>query len=186
MTTRCNRRLRAAPEATPATPAPACLALLFLLAGTPAARADSVIYKCVDAAGRVEFTDQRRGPHCQVLDVPGALSAPPPARRPQAGPPRAAAPAAPGVPAAAGFPRVDGAEQRARDADRRAILDAELRIEQQKLAELRAEFNNGAPERRGDERNYAKYQDRVATLKDGVSRAEKNVEALKREIANIR
>ncbi|MBJ7309688.1 DUF4124 domain-containing protein [Rugamonas sp. CCM 8940] len=149
------------------------------------ARADSVIYKCVDSAGRVEFTDNRRGPHCKVLDVPGAMSSPQPARRPQAGPPRAAgASAAPAAPS--DFPRVDGAEQRARDADRRAILDAELRIEQQKLNELRGEFNNGAPERRGDERNYAKYQDRVATLKDGISRSEKNVEALKREIANIR
>jgi hypothetical protein len=50
----------------------------------------------------------------------------------------------------------------------------------QKLAELRREFNNGEPERRGDERNYAKYQERVAALRDSISRSEKNVDALKR------
>jgi predicted RNase H-like nuclease (RuvC/YqgF family) len=81
---------------------------------------------------------------------------------------------------------VDSAEQRARDADRRAILDEELRTELQKLAALRLEYNNGVPERRGDERNYAKYQERTAALRDSISRSEKNVDALKREIANIK
>ncbi|HWW70345.1 MAG TPA: DUF4124 domain-containing protein, partial [Duganella sp.] len=76
--------------------------------------------------------------------------------------------------------------QRARDADRRAILEDELKNETQKLAELRKEFNGGEPERRGDERNYAKYQERVAAMRDSISRSEKNVDALKREIANIR
>jgi predicted RNase H-like nuclease (RuvC/YqgF family) len=51
---------------------------------------------------------------------------------------------------------------------------------------MKREYNNGEPERRGDERNYAKYQERVASLKDSISRSEKNVEALRREISNIR
>ena len=99
-----------------------------------------------------------------------------------AGAPQRAAPAA----APADFPRVDSAEQRARDADRLGILNEELRNEQQKLADLRKEFNNGEPERHGDERNYAKYQERVAQMRDSISRSEKNIEALKREIATIR
>ena len=56
-----------------------------------------------------------------------------------------------------------------RDADRRAILEDELKSEQARLAGLRAEYNNGMPERRGDERNYAKYQERMATLRDSAS-----------------
>jgi hypothetical protein len=60
-----------------------------------------------------------------------------------------------------------------------------LQTEEQKLAELRKEFNNGEPERRGDERNYAKYQERVL-MKDNIARTEKNVEALKREIGNLK
>jgi len=47
-------------------------------------------------------------------------------------------------------------------------------------------LNEGQPERQGNERNYAKYQERVAQLKDNLSRTQQNVEALKREIANIR
>ncbi|MDB5909509.1 MAG: hypothetical protein JWP34_3623, partial [Massilia sp.] len=96
--------------------------------------------------------------------------------------PRAAMPAA----APSDFPKVDNAQQRARDDDRREILNDELRSEERKLAELRREFNNGEPERQGNERNYVKYQERVAQMKDDIGRAEKNIDALKREIANIR
>ena len=85
-----------------------------------------------------------------------------------------------------GFPKVDESTQKSRDADRRQILNDELRTEEQKLAELKKEFNNGEPERRGDERNYAKYQERVALMKDNIARTEKNVEALKREIGNLK
>jgi len=51
---------------------------------------------------------------------------------------------------------------------------------------LQAEFNNGEPERRGDERNYAKYQERVQTLKDALARSDRNIEALRRELGGIR
>ena len=46
--------------------------------------------------------------------------------------------------------------------------------------------NNGEPERRGDERNFAKYQERTAAMKEDLDRAEKNIEALKREIGNLK
>jgi HAMP domain-containing protein len=61
-----------------------------------------------------------------------------------------------------------------------------MKSEEAKLARLKQEFNNGEPERRGDERNYAKYQERVAAMKDDIGRAEKNVEALKRELGNLK
>ncbi|MET0265176.1 MAG: DUF4124 domain-containing protein [Duganella sp.] len=160
------------------------MTLLALLGSGPVA-AQGVIYKCTPPNGSVEYTDIRRGSYCQAMDLPGTVIAAPPKRTAPARNVVTPAPAA-ATPQPGGFPRVDGAEQRARDADRRAILDDELRSEQQKLDALRAEYNNGAPERRGDERNYAKYQERTAALRDSVSRSEKNVEALKREIANIR
>jgi chromosome segregation ATPase len=84
------------------------------------------------------------------------------------------------------FPKIDSATQKARDTDRMQILAEELKGEERRLAALKQEYNNGEPERRGDERNYAKYQDRVAALKDDVSRTEKNIEALKREIGNLK
>ena len=151
---------------------------LALLALSGAAQAQQ-IFLCVDAEGRKELTDTRKGKNCKLLDLPGAaIPAPGGARR-------GAAPAAAAV-APANFPRVESSEQKARDADRRAILTDELNTETRKLAELRKEFNNGEPERRADERNAAKYQERVAGLKDSIARAESNVEMLKRELANIK
>ena len=161
---------------------------MLALAACGAARAQGVIYKCAPPNGGTEYTDVYRGSYCKAMDLPG-LAIPAPAKR-QGAPARAvpSTPAQPATPAATpgDFPRVDGAEQRARDADRRAILEDELKNEMRKLTELRKEFNGGEPERRGDERNYAKYQERVAAMRDSISRSEKNVDALKREIANIR
>lgn len=155
-----------------------CVLLALMCCG--AAQAQGVIYKCTPPNGSTEYTDVYRGSFCKSMDLPG-VQVPAPARRPSAAPRSATPTASPGD-----FPRVDSNEQRSRDADRRAILEDELKTETQKLTELRKEFNGGEPERRGDERNYAKYQERVATMRDSISRSEKNVDALKREIANIR
>ena len=149
-----------------------------LMGAAPMAAAQ--IFLCVDKDGRRELTDNQR-PGCRELDVPGSIAAPV-ARK---GPSSARTPAAPAV-TPTDFPRVDNAQQKARDDDRRAILSDELRTEERRLAELRREFNGGEPERQGNEKNYAKYQARVAEMRDNIFRAEKNVEALKREIGNIR
>jgi chromosome segregation ATPase len=84
-----------------------------------------------------------------------------------------------------GDTRIDPASQRARDADARRILQEELQREEERLTQLRAEFNNGEPERRGDERNYARYQERVAEMRAAIARKEVDVAALKREIAKL-
>ena len=165
------------------------LALVAGLAAHTGAQADSVIYKCVDkTSNRVEFTDVKK-PGCQVLDLPGYVASTP-APAPRAAPAvtmrqGAGRPAA-ASPNPAGFPRVDTATQKARDDDRRTILEDELRAEERKLADLKRDYNNGEPERQGNEKNYAKYQERVAGMRDDIGRAEKNVEAIKREIANTR
>ena len=81
--------------------------------------------------------------------------------------------------------RVDPSAQRARDNDARRILADELRREEERLAALQKEFNNGEPERRGDERNYQRYLDRVAELKAGILRKESDIAAIKRELAKL-
>ena len=53
------------------------------------------------------------------------------------------------------------------------------------LAVRSGEFNGGEPERRGDERNFAKYQERVAELKAAIGRQEADVAALRRELAKL-
>lgn len=82
--------------------------------------------------------------------------------------------------------RIDPAEQRARDSDARRILGDELRREEARLAEMQREFNGGEPERRGDERNYARYQERVQRLQEDILRGENNIVSLRRELATLR
>jgi len=158
----------------------AMFALLFC------ASAQAQIYRCTDANGRPLYTDVKVG-KCQLIDTgysaPPAASAPIPAPRSTGGS-GASSPAPASTPS--GFPRVDNVVQRARDDDRREILGDELRIEERKLLELKKVFNNGEPERQGNERNYAKYQERVASMREELSRTERNIEALRREIGNIR
>jgi hypothetical protein len=81
--------------------------------------------------------------------------------------------------------RVDPAEQKARDTDSKRILAAELKKEEERLAALQKEFNAGEPERRGDERNYQKYTDRVAEMKASIARKEGDIVSIKREIAKL-
>ncbi|MDQ6680538.1 MAG: hypothetical protein M3Y67_06185 [Pseudomonadota bacterium] len=79
--------------------------------------------------------------------------------------------------------RIDPAAQRARDSDARRILDAELRTEEDRLAAMQKEFNNGEPERQGNERNFQKYADRVVEMKAAIARKESDIAAIKRELA---
>ena len=81
--------------------------------------------------------------------------------------------------------KVDPAAQRQRDSDARRILEAELKREEDKLAVQKREYNNGEPERRGEERNFQRYMDRVAEMKAGIARTESDIAALKREIAKL-
>jgi hypothetical protein len=84
-----------------------------------------------------------------------------------------------------GDTKVDPASQRARDSDARRILADELRAEEERLALMKTEFNNGEPERKGDERNFAKYQDRVAEMRAAIQRKEADIGALRREMAKL-
>jgi hypothetical protein len=81
--------------------------------------------------------------------------------------------------------RVSPEDQKARDTDARRILEAELRKEEEALAALRKEFNNGEPERQGNERNAQKYQDRVNDMRNALIRKEADVVSVKRELAKL-
>jgi hypothetical protein len=73
--------------------------------------------------------------------------------------------------------------QRARDTDARRILGAELKREEERLVQMKAEYNNGQPDKQGNEiRNFQKYLDRVADMKAAIERKEGDIAALKREL----
>ena len=87
--------------------------------------------------------------------------------------------------AASGGARVDPVAQRARDTDARRILEGELRAEEEKLAVMQKEFNNGQPERQGDEKNFQKYLDRVSDMRAAIARKQTDIAALQREIKKL-
>ena len=141
------------------------------------------IYRCTDGAGGtpeyINNTKDAQSRGCKVVAggnvtvVQGTPVAKPP--------PRVAAATAPGSPRSEG-----GAEQRARDSDSRIILESELKKSEGRLAEQLKEYNNGEPEKQGIEgRNYQRYLDRVAELKDGITRSQSDIAGLKREISRL-
>lgn len=158
------------------------LAGLLLLAAAGLAHAQSEVYLCVDEHGKREYKNTGITKGCKKVDLPGITMIPAPPKKPAT----QTAAAKPAASTPGDFPKVDNGTQKARDNDRKQILHDEMKAEEQKLANLKKEFNNGEPERRGDERNYSKYQERVAGMKEDIDRTEKNIEALKREISNIK
>lgn len=83
----------------------------------------------------------------------------------------------------AGAPRVDSADQRAKDSDTRLILESELKKAEARQAELLKEYNNGEPEKLGPEhRNQQKYLDRIAELKAAIARNESDIAGIRREM----
>ena len=82
--------------------------------------------------------------------------------------------------------RVDASDQKARDSDARLILEAELKKSETRQADLQREYNNGEPEKRGDEaRNYQKYLERVADLKASLARNESDIAGIRRELGRV-
>lgn len=163
-----------------------CAAALALAAWSPPAPAQgSDVYVCVGPNGVPEYRNNNGGKGCRRLDLPEAVTVP--GVRVNKG---SGGGAGGGGGSAAvspnSFPRVDSATQRSRDGERRSVLEQELAIEEQKLMALRAEYNNGEPERQGGERNYQKYLDRSSALKDNITRSEANVAALRRELGNLK
>ena len=72
-----------------------------------------------------------------------------------------------------------------RDVGRQRILRAELSAAEQRLVQLQSEYRDGEPERMGSEKNYQKYLDRVADLKQNIRLTEANIAALRRELNTV-
>lgn len=155
------------------------------------AQAEPEVFLCVDEKGRKEYKNTGSTKGCKRVDLPQITTVHAPKR--VAGSASAGASAAGSASATSAaaktppdFPKIDSGTQKTRDNDKKKILFDELKAEENKLATLRKDFNNGEPERRGEEINYAKYQERVGQMKDDIARTEKNIEALKRELSNVK
>jgi hypothetical protein len=85
------------------------------------------------------------------------------------------------------FPRVEPETQKSRDEMRRKVLTDELSSEEKLLDEAHEAYGNGAPPPLAVEKNDAeKYRQRIARLRQNVQVHERNIEALRKEIATTR
>ena len=133
------------------------------------------IYKCVDASGRPSYTNDKRetaGHKCELVTTQINVAPPPPVAKPQARSP-------------ASFPRESANERASAKGRQRDILEKELATEEQDLANARKALAEQEAVRTGEERNYARVLERLQPFKDRIETHEKNVEALKRELANL-
>lgn len=162
----------------------AAVAAVVMLSAQAPAYADDV-YLCTGPNGVPEYRNSGNVKGCRKLVLPDVVTVPGTRSPRSAG---AAPTPAPSNSSNAGgaFPRVDSATQKARDGERRQVLEAELAEEERKLQTLRAEYNNGQPERQGNERNYQKYLDRTAQLKSDIERSQANVDSIRRELGNLK
>ena len=153
--------------------------LIVIAVMAPAAWAQDRIFRCGNEYTNNATQAKERG--CKLVEGGNVTVV-------QGARPKASGAAAPSGTTAspAGAPRVDNNDQRARDADARAILESELRKAEARHADLLKEYNNGAPVRNALElRNPQLYMERTAELKASVARSESDLAGIRRELARV-
>lgn len=161
----------------------------FLLSLIPAAafavspaQAQERVWRCGNEYTNNAAVAKEKG--CKVMEGGNVtvVQSPRPASGGGTAAPAARAPSA----SPAGSPRVEGADQRARDGEARSVLQSELRKAEARQTELLRDYNNGEPEKQGSEaRNYQKYLDRVADMKAELARNESDIAGIRRELGRL-
>jgi hypothetical protein len=135
------------------------------------------IYKCIDSSGRPLYTSDKRdtaGKQCELVSreinvVPAQKARPAP-------PPRAGQ---------GTFPRESPSARATAKERQREILEKELATEEALLAKAKQALAEQEAVRTGDERNYARVLERLRPFQENVELHSKNVQALRRELANL-
>jgi hypothetical protein len=146
--------------------------LLIMAALATSAQAQQVteIFKCVDPSGRATYTNDRREAEKQKCEVVARQTN---ARGTNASSANAGAKGS----RPSDFPRESSADRSAARDRQRAILEKELTSEQSALAKAQQELAAQEAVRAGEER--------VRPIRDSVETHQKNIEALRRELANL-
>ena len=156
-------------------------ALIFVTLGTVPAVAwpqATEIYKCVDKGGRPLYTSDKRdttGKKCALVSreinvVPANKMKPSTGSSRELG----------------RFPRETPAQALTAKGRQREILEKELVTEQTALARARQDLAEQEAVRTSSEQNYARVEERLRPFKDNIETHEKNIEALRRELSNLR
>jgi len=148
-----------------------------LLAGLSAMNAHaqqgvSEIFKCRNEQGQITYTNDRRQAEKQKCELVSSQINVAPSR-----PPAARSP---------GFPRETAAASAGARERQRQVLESELAAEQEALKQAQEALAAQEAVRAGDERNYARVLERLQPYKDTVQNHEKNIQALQRELANLK
>ena len=144
--------------------------LFVLLCAAHTGLAQAEIYKHIDADGHVTYSSSpMKGSKRLDLELLPATSP-----STSASPVRARNNASP-----SDFPRVDNETQKSRDGTRRKILEDELAAEGKLLIEARQNLNDSKG-------NSEALPAKIKGLQEQVSLHEKNVDALKSELANLK
>ena len=132
------------------------------------------IFKCRTETGQVTYTNDRRQAERQKCElVTSQINVAPPFAQPQGR-------------KAQNFPRETAGQSASARERQREILERELDSERKALDQARRALAEQESVRTGDERNYARVQERLQPFKDTVENHEKNIQALQRELANLK
>jgi len=179
VTTRSRPRATAAWHCTLAATLLACGANAALAQGLAAKARES---GCVDAPRVVEGAMYK----CNTAFGPAYFNVPEVAPVEKAPARRAGSPT-PSVAPPANLPRVDAATQKGRDELRRKVLQDELVAEEKLLGAARAAYADGVPPLLPEERGQPQLRaERIARLRQSVQLHERNIEALRKELASQR
>jgi hypothetical protein len=157
-------------------------ALAICLVGLPAVNAHAQqvteIFKCRNETGQITYTNDRRQAEKQKCELVTSQV--------NVAPSQAAASRPQGRAGPAGFPRETPRESAGARERQREILEQELAAEQRALAQARQALAEQEAVRGGEERNYSRVESRLQPYKESVENHQKNIEALQRELANLK
>jgi hypothetical protein len=148
-------------------------ALLLLGLGVGVARAD--MFRCeVPGSSSPLYTNDPRdtqGKKCTVLSREINVVPAPPKRA--------------GKPTPQAFPEESSSDRASAKERQREILEKELAREESMLSDAQKALEAQESVRSGSEHNYARVLERLQPFKDNVELHQKNIEALRRELANL-
>jgi hypothetical protein len=144
---------------------------LFLFTGMTHAQQVTEIWRCLDSDGRRHYTNSKRdtaGMKCELVTSQVNVAPAQKAARPSS------------------FPRETSADRASAKGRQREILQKELAAEEAALARAKQALADQEAVRGGDERNYARVLERLQPYKETVENHEKNIQALQRELGNLK
>jgi hypothetical protein len=145
---------------------------LALFCGAAHAQQSAEIWRCVDQDGKRHYTNSKRETvgmkQCELVTSQQINVAPAQKSRPSS------------------FPRESSSDRASAKGRQREILQRELASEEAALARAQKALAEQEAVRSGDERNYARVQERLQPYKETVENHQKNIQALQRELGNLK